>query len=60
MTAEQLWQTTMNPATRTLLRVEVEDAVKADHIIHTLMGDEVPLRKAFIQAHARGVINLDI
>ncbi len=60
MTAEQLWQTTMNPATRTLLRVEVEDAVKADNIIHTLMGDEVPLRKAFIQAHARGVINLDI
>jgi len=60
MTAEQLWQTTMNPATRTLLRVEVEDAVKADNIIHTLMGDEVPLRKAFIQAHARGVINLDV
>jgi len=60
MTAEQLWQTTMNPATRTLLRVEVEDASKADHIIHTLMGDEVPPRKAFIQAHAKGVINLDI
>jgi len=60
MTAEQLWQTTMNPATRTLLRVEVEDAVKADHIIHTLMGDEVPLRKAFIQTHARGVVNLDV
>jgi DNA gyrase subunit B len=60
MTAEQLWQTTMNPTTRTLLRVGIEDAGKADHIIHTLMGVEVPLRKAFIQAHARGVINLDI
>jgi len=60
MTAEQLWQTTMNPATRTLLRVNVEDASKADHIIHTLMGDEVPPRKAFIQAHARSVMHLDI
>jgi DNA gyrase subunit B len=60
MSAEQLWDTTMNPATRTLLQVEVEDAAKADHIFHVLMGDEVPPRKAFIQAHAKSVKNLDI
>jgi DNA gyrase subunit B len=60
MSAEQLWDTTMNPDTRTLLEVTVEDAVKADHIFHMLMGDEVPPRKAFIQAHARSVKNLDI
>jgi len=60
MSAEQLWETTMNPATRTLLSVSVEDATKADQTFHTLMGDEVPPRKAFIQAHARNVRNLDI
>jgi len=60
MTAEQLWDTTMNPETRTLLQVEVEDTAKADHIFHVLMGDEVPPRKAFIQAHAKSVKNLDI
>jgi len=50
----------MNPETRTILRVNVADAVKADHIFRTLMGDEVPPRKAFIQAHAKSVRNLDI
>ncbi len=60
MTAEQLWETTMNPATRTLLEVSVDDAAKADRVFHVLMGDEVPPRKAFIQAHARNVKNLDI
>ncbi len=60
MTPEQLWETTMNPETRTLLGVSVEDAAKADHIFHVLMGGEVPPRKAFIQAHARNVRNLDI
>ncbi len=60
MSAEQLWDTTMNPDTRTLLEVTVEDAAKADHIFHMLMGDEVPPRKAFIQAHAKSVKNLDI
>jgi len=60
MSAEQLWETTMNPDTRTLLEVTVEDAAKADRIFHVLMGDEVPPRKAFIQAHARSVKNLDI
>jgi len=60
MSAQQLWETTMNPATRTILQVSVEDAVKADKIFETLMGDEVPPRKAFIQAHAKSVRNLDI
>ena len=60
MSAEQLWETTMNPATRTLLTVSVDDAAKADWIFHMLMGGEVPPRKAFIQAHAKSVKNLDI
>ncbi len=60
MSAEQLWETTMNPETRTILKVSVEDAVQADKIFETLMGDEVPPRKAFIQAHAKSVRNLDI
>jgi DNA gyrase subunit B len=60
MSAEQLWETTMNPATRTLLSVTLEDAAKADHTFHILMGGEVPPRKAFIQAHAKSVKNLDI
>ncbi|MDP2919781.1 MAG: DNA topoisomerase (ATP-hydrolyzing) subunit B [Dehalococcoidia bacterium] len=60
MNAEQLWETTMNPATRTLLEVAVEDAVKADQVFRMLMGDEVPPRKAFIQANAKNVKNLDV
>jgi len=60
MSAEQLWETTMNPASRTLLTVNVDDAVKADRIFHILMGGEVPPRKAFIQAHAKSVRNLDV
>jgi len=60
MSPEQLWETTMNPASRTLLRVEIEDAIEADRIFHMLMGNEVPPRKSFIQAHARSVRNLDI
>jgi DNA gyrase subunit B len=59
MTPEQLWETTMNPATRTILEVNVDDATKADEIFHILMGGEVPPRKAFIQAHAKNA-NLDI
>ena len=59
MTPEQLWETTMNPATRTILEVNVEDATKADEIFQMLMGGEVPPRKAFIQAHAKSA-NLDI
>jgi DNA gyrase subunit B len=60
MSPEQLWSTTMNPATRTLLKVEVQDAMAADWVFHMLMGNEVPPRKSFIQAHARSVKNLDI
>jgi DNA gyrase subunit B len=60
MSAEQLWETTMNPQTRTLLQVAVPDAVKADESFRILMGEEVPPRKAFIQAHAKSVKNLDI
>ncbi len=60
MTPEQLWETTMNPESRTLLGVSIEDGAKADYIFHMLMGDEVAPRKAFIQAHATSVKNLDI
>ena len=60
MSPEQLWETTMNPDTRTLLRVEIEDAIAADQTFHTLMGNEVLPRKNFIQAHAQNVRNLDI
>lgn len=53
MDAEQLWQTTMNPENRVLIQVRVEDAERADAIFTKLMGDEVPLRKAFIQTRAK-------
>jgi len=59
MTAEQLWETTMDPNTRTILKVNVEDAAKSDEIFQMLMGGEVPPRKAFIQSHAK-YANLDI
>jgi DNA gyrase subunit B len=60
MSPQQLWETTMNPDTRLMLTVTVEDGAKADKVFHTLMGSEVPPRKAFIQAHATSVRNLDI
>jgi DNA gyrase subunit B len=53
MTAEQLWETTMNPVNRILLKVDIQDAAKADETFQMLMGGEVPPRKAFIQAHAK-------
>ncbi|MFA7309099.1 MAG: DNA topoisomerase (ATP-hydrolyzing) subunit B [Patescibacteria group bacterium] len=60
MNAEQLWETTMDPKNRILLQVGIEDAAKADEVFSTLMGDEVPPRKKFIQTHAKTVKNLDI
>ncbi|HEX6778518.1 MAG TPA: DNA topoisomerase (ATP-hydrolyzing) subunit B [Ktedonobacterales bacterium] len=60
MDPEELWETTMNPATRTILQITVEDAVKADEIFSTLMGDEVVPRRRFIESHAKQVKNLDI
>ena len=60
MNPEQLWETTMNPENRTLLKVSVEDAVKADEIFTILMGDKVEPRKEFIQKFAKEVRFLDV
>lgn len=60
MNPEQLWETTMDPATRKMFRVSVEDAAKADEIFKILMGDEVAPRRRFIQARAKHVKNLDV
>jgi len=60
MNAEQLWETTMNPKTRTLLQVTIEDAVQAEEMFSTLMGEQVDERRRFIQKHAPEVRNLDI
>jgi DNA gyrase subunit B len=60
MNSDQLWETTMNPATRTLLQPDLEDAVEADLMFSTLMGEKVEPRKDFIKAEARKVQNLDV
>jgi len=60
MNPEQLWETTMNPESRSMKQINVEDAEKADKVFDILMGDEVAPRKRFIQLHAKTVKNLDI
>jgi DNA gyrase subunit B len=60
MNAEELWETTMNPAGRLMLQVTLDDAAQADEVFSTLMGEDVEQRRSFIQRNAKDVRFLDI